>query len=505
MGAEKCDLCPFIFQSKMMKRLHMNLKHVDETAGNGAKKRKEPGEIPSTPEKRLKVTPPPPPKVKRTWLVAEVARLTGLLEKLKERVECPVCTEVPRAGPVPMCSNGHFTCSPCLASLRAQGKTDCPSCRTSMAGALGQIRSLLAGVVVENVDHRCDSEGCGEMVPFDSYNEHVEQCQFREVSCNHPDGAYLYSCSLKMAFKDLEEHKKSLCEWRQVQCHFDGCSATLRFLDTARHEEICVFRLVPCGLVLDGCKITVRIGEHEKHMEEECEFRFVPCDFDGCVRNIRSKNLVAHQEKCSYRRVKCDLEDCVESVRFNEYKKHQEEQCDSRKVSCPGCKGMVTYRYFEVGHLNVCAKKPNAWTNPKEGRVLTFSSASLMKDITWKTKIIKTFNKTFFFRIRKEQGIFSIEIVMLGQKDDCERYLAEISVLNCLSEPVFKASYSPRALSREDWGDFCFSLPQKALKKIWTFREERKVYEFQVAVNITEQRVEENLAGLGGEDDLDLI
>ena len=30
------------------------------------------------------------------------------LEKLKENVECPVCMEIPRAGPMFVCPNGHF-------------------------------------------------------------------------------------------------------------------------------------------------------------------------------------------------------------------------------------------------------------------------------------------------------------------------------------------------------------------------------------------------------------
>ena len=32
------------------------------------------------------------------------------VEKLSDKLECPVCLEVPRAGPVPVCPNGHFVC-----------------------------------------------------------------------------------------------------------------------------------------------------------------------------------------------------------------------------------------------------------------------------------------------------------------------------------------------------------------------------------------------------------
>lgn len=55
-----------------------------------------------------------------------------LVAKLREMVECPVCLELPREGPVPVCPNGHVVCSPCLRRRRQiEGEliTSCPSCR----------------------------------------------------------------------------------------------------------------------------------------------------------------------------------------------------------------------------------------------------------------------------------------------------------------------------------------------------------------------------------------
>ena len=33
-----------------------------------------------------------------------------LVKKLRDKVECPVCFEVPRRAPVPICPNGHVVC-----------------------------------------------------------------------------------------------------------------------------------------------------------------------------------------------------------------------------------------------------------------------------------------------------------------------------------------------------------------------------------------------------------
>ena len=37
----------------------------------------------------------------------------ALTDKLKDRIECPVCYEIPVAGPVYSCVNGHLVCTNC--------------------------------------------------------------------------------------------------------------------------------------------------------------------------------------------------------------------------------------------------------------------------------------------------------------------------------------------------------------------------------------------------------
>ena len=48
-----------------------------------------------------------------------------LISKLRERIECPVCLEVPELGPVASCPNGHLVCSKCAGD-------NCPTCRSKM-------------------------------------------------------------------------------------------------------------------------------------------------------------------------------------------------------------------------------------------------------------------------------------------------------------------------------------------------------------------------------------
>ena len=56
------------------------------------------------------------------------------LKELQESVECPVCFSIPRAPPVPCCSNGHVICNKC------KDKVDvCPTCRVTMTNCVSQV------------------------------------------------------------------------------------------------------------------------------------------------------------------------------------------------------------------------------------------------------------------------------------------------------------------------------------------------------------------------------
>merc|ERR1719234_1941952 len=119
-----------------------------------------------------------------------------LMREARERL---VCLVVPRIGPVPSCPSGHLTCNPCLLKMRKEGKGDnCPTCRAPM----GDGQSLLAKVLIENMDHVCSLKGCKEKVPFEDYEKHREECNHRLVIC---PGSNL-TCHANVAFCDVEAH-----------------------------------------------------------------------------------------------------------------------------------------------------------------------------------------------------------------------------------------------------------------------------------------------------------
>eukprot|EP00092_Neocalanus_flemingeri_P039282 GFUD01042768.1.p1 GENE.GFUD01042768.1~~GFUD01042768.1.p1 ORF type:complete len:332 (-),score=65.07 GFUD01042768.1:20-1015(-) len=118
----------------------------------------------------------------------------SLVDKLQERIECPVCLEVPEAGPVFTCSNGHLVCFKC--------KNDsCPTCRVKMYGE----KSLLAVTVLENIEHKCRIQGCDQLLPLGGIGAHRKVCTYRLIRCP----ATL--CGDKVAFCSIIEHLMTSC------------------------------------------------------------------------------------------------------------------------------------------------------------------------------------------------------------------------------------------------------------------------------------------------------
>ena len=258
----------------------------------------------------------------------ELAKLRMMAKELKEKVECTICLEIPRKGPVPVCSNGHFICSQCLDKRKEDGHRDCATCRVPM----GNIKSLLATVVIENVDHKCDLEGCEEVVHFKEYKKHQGMCTHRKVQC---PGRF---CHKLLSFKEAAAHTKS------------------------------------CPQIVSKTKEVLTL-------------------------NIQSNN-----------RGKTDLYGCS-----------------------------------------------------------TFS-------INYNMML-------FFFKIRKFNHIYSLEIVMLGSQEECEQYSVEISILDSKANPVILSRFPPRPLSLEQLGSDCLTVTEKALARVWTCSQDNRK-RFQVTVNI---------------------
>jgi len=119
----------------------------------------------------------------------KVTKQDELLRQVCDKIECPVCMEMPRSGPVPVCPNGHFVCKTCKAD-------SCPTCRTAM----GDGKSLLATTILEKSEHNCKFANCDQKFLLADIEKHEEVCLFRTVNCLHQ------KCNEKVSLSNLPDH-----------------------------------------------------------------------------------------------------------------------------------------------------------------------------------------------------------------------------------------------------------------------------------------------------------
>ena len=116
---------------------------------------------------------------------------------LEDTLKCPVCFQLPKELPVLCCPNGHIVCSPCNEQMKKRGNLNCSTCKVPMEGG----RSLVAQNLIENMDHACGFNGCGEMVHFKKYKDHQRSCDRRPVCC--PGRA---PCNTVLPFQEIKDH-----------------------------------------------------------------------------------------------------------------------------------------------------------------------------------------------------------------------------------------------------------------------------------------------------------
>jgi len=128
-------------------------------------------------------------KIEVEALRNQMADQKHLIEQLKGKIECPVCMEIPRSGPVPVCPNGHFVCKKCKT-------LNCPTCRTR----IGDGKSYLAQMILENIEHKCRFVECQLLFPLGNLDHHEKVCPHRVVSCPAAD------CTTRVSLSQLVDH-----------------------------------------------------------------------------------------------------------------------------------------------------------------------------------------------------------------------------------------------------------------------------------------------------------
>ena len=147
-------------------------------------------------------------------------------------LKCPVCLEVPRAGPGPIygCKNGHFLCQVCVGKIQ-----ECPICREKEI----HCRNLFAERYIEtefkDVPFKCKFVGCGVRLPMTGGElvKHEKFCPHREVPC---PSSHRHACNWRGPLSNLIRHMK---DKKCVQVIFDD---NWRKVDNPQADYVPIFR-----------------------------------------------------------------------------------------------------------------------------------------------------------------------------------------------------------------------------------------------------------------------
>ncbi|XP_076448162.1 uncharacterized protein LOC143284905 [Babylonia areolata] len=123
---------------------------------------------------------------------------------------CAICLNVLHEAR--MCPCHHIFCELCIRRWLESNPT-CPTCRSPSTLHLLRAAPPLVLNVLNSLTMDCDYKeaGCDKSIAKENFPSHIENCDFRPVSCPHQ------GCSLKTTAFDLQAHTEE-CQYRSVEC-----------------------------------------------------------------------------------------------------------------------------------------------------------------------------------------------------------------------------------------------------------------------------------------------
>eukprot|EP00092_Neocalanus_flemingeri_P037543 GFUD01040878.1.p1 GENE.GFUD01040878.1~~GFUD01040878.1.p1 ORF type:complete len:219 (-),score=34.29 GFUD01040878.1:83-712(-) len=187
---------------------------------------------------------------------------------------------------------------------------------------MGDGKSLLAVLVIENIDHECKYDYCEEVLGFDKLEDHEKQCKHRIVSCPK------VSCREMIPLSKLMEHLgKNTCTFKAVPKVIDNTSKsgraefrisgdlavkkltwnmyTFSYEDQifaifpTKSDNLYYFTMVMFDSENECSKYNIEMEVHDwgsTSQDSESSFRFCgkPCSIDEDKDNLKYNGLSVH-------------------------------------------------------------------------------------------------------------------------------------------------------------------------------------------------------------------
>jgi hypothetical protein len=134
-------------------------------------------------------------------------------KRLRQHLECPICSEVKTDCHMLQCTNGHVACAKCHEET-----SKCPACSEDLVSP-GIRNFRLEEIIAECPPLNCKHSGCvfESEEGYDRLRGHEEgECNYRPVQYPHT------SCDKMVSLGKLEEHAVSQQKAKRRECSSEG-------------------------------------------------------------------------------------------------------------------------------------------------------------------------------------------------------------------------------------------------------------------------------------------
>ena len=187
----------------------------------------------------------------------------------------------------------------------------------------------------------------------------------------------------------------------------------------------------------------------------------------------------------------CTNEGCDKKLSHKEVVKHREEFCKYRKVLCPGnsriCK--VILHFWELNdHFKICTSvvrfnRGNACTLSLKKSVLAEDKTL---DFNLRTEIFNLNNEVFAVQKKMENANFSFGVLMLAEREKCNRFKVTLEIQDANGETAFLAQFNPTPIDMENKDLANLVVPKQRFASMVTSEEDQIIY--KLVIKVSEKR-----------------
>ncbi|XP_063039796.1 TNF receptor-associated factor 3 isoform X2 [Engraulis encrasicolus] len=195
--------------------------------------------------------------------------LGGFRDRFVETPEAKYCCEECR---LVLCQPrqtecGHRFCDTCINSLLSKPNPVCPADKEPLfEDKIFRDVCCHREIMALKVYCRSQKNGCQEQMSLQQVMDHLNICPYYEVPCP------LGKCKERMMRKDIPDHLRLKCKYRESTCEFCKHKMALTELQLPNHQHDCPMAQVCCPFSRFGCTfkgLNQEMREHESTSASE--------------------------------------------------------------------------------------------------------------------------------------------------------------------------------------------------------------------------------------------